>query len=54
MSFDKNSAYALVGVSTSGECMTKVDDKYYYPTVDGVTLDQYKKFRIYRCKLRGV
>ena len=38
MGFDKNGVYALVGVNTSGECMTKVDDKYYYPTVDSVTL----------------
>lgn len=38
MSFDKEGAYALVGLNTSSECMTKVDDKYYYPTVDGVTL----------------
>ena len=38
MSFDKNGVYALVGLNTSGECMTKVDDGYYYPTVDSVTL----------------
>lgn len=38
MSFDKNGVYALVGVSTSGECMTMIGDKYFYPTVDGVTL----------------
>ena len=38
MSFDKNGVYALVGVNTSGECMTKVDDNHYYPTVDSVTL----------------
>lgn len=38
MSFDKSGAYALVGLNTSGECMTKVDDRYYYPTVDSVTL----------------
>ena len=38
MSFDKNGVYALVGVNTSSECMTKLDDKYYYPTVDSVTL----------------
>lgn len=38
MSFDKDGAYALVGLSTSGECMTKLDDRYYYPTVDSVTL----------------
>lgn len=38
MSFDKNGVYALVGLNTSGECMTKLDDKYYYPTVDSVTL----------------
>lgn len=38
MSFDKNGVYALVGVSTSGECMTMLDDNHYYPTVDSVTL----------------
>lgn len=38
MSFDKNGVYALVGVSTSGECMTMLDDNRYYPTVDSVTL----------------
>lgn len=38
MSFDKSGVYALVGLNTSGEHMTKVDDKYYYPTVDSVTL----------------
>ena len=38
MSIDKNGVYALVGLNTSGECMTKVDDGYFYPTVDSVTL----------------
>lgn len=38
MSFGKNGVYALVGLNTSGECMTKVDDGYFYPTVDSVTL----------------
>lgn len=38
MSFDKSGVYALVGVSTSGECMTMLDDNHYYPTVDSVTL----------------
>lgn len=38
MSFDKNGVYALVGVNTSSECMTKLDDNRYYPTVDSVTL----------------
>lgn len=38
MSFDKNGVYALVGLNTSCECMTKVDDNHYYPTVDSVTL----------------
>lgn len=38
MSIDKNCVYALVGLNTSGECMTKVDDNHYYPTVDSVTL----------------
>lgn len=38
MSIDKNGVYALVGLNTSGECMAKVDDNHYYPTVDSVTL----------------
>lgn len=38
MSFDKNGVYALVGVNTSSECMTMLDDNHYYPTVDSVTL----------------
>lgn len=38
MSFDKNGVYALVGLNTSCECMTKVDDNHYYPTVDSATL----------------
>lgn len=38
MSFDKNGVYALVGVNTSSECMTMLDDSHYYPTVDSVTL----------------
>lgn len=38
MSFDKSGVYALVGVNTSSECMTKLDDNRYYPTVDSVTL----------------
>jgi hypothetical protein len=38
MSIDKNGVYALVGLNTSGECMTKVDGNHYYPTVDSVTL----------------
>lgn len=38
MSFDKNGVYALVGLNTSGECMTMLDDNHYYPTVDSVTL----------------
>ena len=38
MSFDKNGAYALVGLNTSSECMTMLDDNHYYPTVDSVTL----------------
>lgn len=38
MSIDKNGVYALVGLNTSGECMKKVDDGYFYPTVDSVTL----------------
>ena len=38
MSFDKNGVYALVGVNTSSECMTMLDDNRYYPTVDSVTL----------------
>lgn len=38
MSFDKSGVYALVGVNTSSECMTKLDDGYFYTTVDSVTL----------------
>lgn len=38
MSFDKNGVYALVGINTSGECMTMLDGGYFYPTVDSVTL----------------
>ena len=38
MSFDKSGVYALVGVNTSSECMTMLDDNRYYPTVDSVTL----------------
>lgn len=38
MSFDKNGIYALVGLNTSSECMTMLDDGYFYPTVDSVTL----------------
>ena len=38
MSIDKDGAYALVGVSTSGECMAMLYDNHYYPTVDSVTL----------------
>lgn len=38
MSFDKSGVYALVGVNTSSECMTMLDDNHYYPTVDSVTL----------------
>lgn len=38
MSFDKSGVYALVGVNTSSECMTMLDDGYFYPTVDSVTL----------------
>lgn len=38
MSFDKNGVYALVGLNTSSECMTMLDDGYFYPTVDSVTL----------------
>ena len=38
MSFDKSGVYALVGVNTSNECMTLLDDNRYYPTVDSVTL----------------
>lgn len=38
MSIDKNCVYALVGVNTSSECMTRLDDNRYYPTVDSVTL----------------
>lgn len=38
MSFDKNGVYALVGLNTSSECMAMLDDGYFYPTVDSVTL----------------
>lgn len=38
MSFDKKGVYALVGLNTSSECMTMLDDGYFYPTVDSVTL----------------